>query len=211
MHVVTISATYGAGGALVGPEVAERLGVPFVDRAIPVAVADDLQMTLDDALSRDEQCGGWLSRLLTATAPLSAEWMIGPDHPRSALLPDSAVLRCTEGVIRRTVEGAGGVILGRAAAIVLRDHPGAFHVRLDGDPDRRVRQAMTLQGMSEREAREALGRNDKARTAYVRHFYGADPASPQYYDLVIDSTRVPLKACTELIVAAVEACDRRLI
>ena len=56
-----------------------------------------------------------------------------------------------------------------------------------------------------------MGRNDKARTAYVRHFYGADPASPQHYDLVIDSTRVPLKACTELIVAAVEACDRRLI
>ena len=167
-------------------------------------------MSLDDALSRDEQVGGWLSRLLTATAPLSAEWMIGPDHPRTALLPDSAVLRCTEGVIRRTVEGAGGVILGRAAAIVLRDHPGAFHVRLDGDPDRRVRQAMTLQGMTERDAREALGRNDKARTAYVRHFYAVDPASPQHYDLVIDSTRVPLKACTELIVAAVEACDRRL-
>ena len=96
--------------------------------------------------------------------------MIGPDHPRTALLPDSAVLRCTEGVIRRTVEWAGGVILGRAAAIVLRDHPGAFYVRLDGDPHRRVRQAMTLQGMTERDAREALGRNDNARTAYVRHF-----------------------------------------
>ena len=206
MHVVTISATYGAGGALVGPEVAERLGVPFVDRAIPVAVADDLGIPLDDALSRDEQCGGWLSRLLTATAPLSAEWMIGPEHPRTALLPDSAVLRCTEGVIRKAVAGEGAVILGRAAAIVLRDHPGAFHVRLDGDPDRRVRQAMTLQGMDEHEAREALARNDKARSTYVRHFYNADAASPRYYHLVIDSTAVPLTACTELIVAAVEAC-----
>ncbi len=27
-HVVTISASYGAGGAFVGPAVAERLGVP---------------------------------------------------------------------------------------------------------------------------------------------------------------------------------------
>jgi len=205
MHVVTISATYGAGGALVGPEVAERLGVPFVDRAIPVAVADEMGITVDDALSRDEQCGGWLSRLLTATAPLSAEWMIGPEHPRTALLPDSAVLRCTEGVIRKAVAGDGAVILGRAAAIVLRDHPDALHVRLDGDPDRRVRQAMTLQGMTERDARDALDRNDKARSTYVRHFYGADAASPQHYHLVIDSTRVPLKACTELIVAAVQA------
>ena len=205
MRVVTISATYGAGGALVGPEVAERLGVPFVDRAIPVAVADDLGIPLDDALSRDEQCGGWLSRLLTATAPLSAEWMIGPEHPRTALLPDSAVLRCTEGVIRKAVAGEGAVIMGRAAAIVLRDHPGAFHVRLDGDPERRVRQAMTLQGMTEHEAREALARNDKARSTYVRHFYGADAASPRHYHLVIDSTAVPLKVCTELIVAAAES------
>ena len=65
---------------------------------------------------------------------------------------------------------------------------------------------MTLQGLTERDARDAMARNDKARTTYVRHFYGADPASPQLYDLVIDSTRVPLKACAELIVAAVEAC-----
>jgi hypothetical protein len=169
-------------------------------------VAEDLGITLDDALSRDEQAGGWLSRLLTATAPLSAEWMIGADHPRAALMPDSAVLRCTEGVIRRAVAGDGAVILGRAAAIVLRDHPGAVHVRLDGDPDRRVRQAMALQGMTEDEARDALQRNDKARATYVRHFYGVDPASPRHYHLVVDSTRVPLKACTELIVATVEAC-----
>ena len=61
-HVVTISATYGAGGALVGPAVAERLSVPFGDRAIPVAVADDLGFPLDDVLSSDEQCGGWCGR-----------------------------------------------------------------------------------------------------------------------------------------------------
>jgi cytidylate kinase len=115
------------------------------------------------------------------------------------------VLRCTEGVLRKAVAGDGAVILGRAAAIVLRDHPDALHVRLDGDPERRVRQAMTLQGTTEHDAWDALSRNDKARAAYVRHFYGADAASPQHYHLVIDSTRLPLKACTELIVAAVES------
>jgi cytidylate kinase len=209
MHVVTISATYGAGGAIVGPAVADRLGVPFVDRAIPVAVANDLGITVDDALSRDERVKGWLSRMLAATAPLSAEWMVGPDHARTALLSDVAVLRCTEGAIRKAVSTDGGVILGRAAAIVLRDHPTAFHVRLDGDPERRVRQATRLLGISEQEAEDAMLRNDKARVAYVRHFYGADPASPEHYHLVLDSTRVPLDTCTEIIVAAVESCDRR--
>jgi Cytidylate kinase-like family len=208
MRVVTISATYGAGGGLVGPAVADRLGVPFVDRAIPVAVADDLGISVDDALSRDEQVESWLSRMLVAAAPLSFEWTVGPDHPQTAVLSDAAVLRCTEKIIRE-VGSEGGVILGRAAAIVLRDHPDAVHVRLDGDPDRRAQQASALLGITEREARDALVRNDKARIAYVRHFYGADPASPQYYHVILDSTRVPLDTCTDVIVAAVESCERR--
>ena len=47
--VVTISASYGAGGAYVGPKLAERLGVPFVDRAIPNEVAQRLAVPLTEA------------------------------------------------------------------------------------------------------------------------------------------------------------------
>ncbi|HYB27041.1 MAG TPA: hypothetical protein VEF89_10550 [Solirubrobacteraceae bacterium] len=38
MTLVALSAFNGTGGSVVGPTVAERLGVPFVDRAIPLAV-----------------------------------------------------------------------------------------------------------------------------------------------------------------------------
>lgn len=100
------------------------------------------------------------------------------------------------------------MILGRAAAIVLRDHATALHVRLDGDPERRVRQAMTMLGVSERDARDAMAGNDNARTAYVKHFYRTDPAAPEHYHLVLDSTRIPLEDCTELIVKAAVARTR---
>ena len=40
--VVTLAALYGAGGTVVGPRVAERLGVPFLDRGILTAVAKRL-------------------------------------------------------------------------------------------------------------------------------------------------------------------------
>lgn len=202
MRVVTISATYGSGGSVVGPAVAERLGVPFLDRAIPTAVAGDLGITVEHAMTRDEQAPGWLSRVLAATAPMSAEWMVGSTPPQTAIRPDDRVLACTQSAIRRCVRGEGAVILGRAAAIVLRDHPTALHVRLDGDPERRMRQAMTLLGISEREARDALDRNDRARTAYVRYFYRTDPARSDHYHLVLDSTRISPEACVEIIVAA---------
>ena len=206
-HVVTISASYGAAGAFIGPAVAEKLGVPFLDRAIPVSVANDLRIPLEDALSREEQVQGWLDRMLRVAAPLSQQVvMVSP--PPGALLPDEQVHACTERAIRAGIRERGGVILGRAAAIVLRDHPTALHVRLDGAPERRVRQAMKLLGVSEREARVAMAHNDNARTAYVRHFYRTDPASPEHYHLVLDSTRIPHDHCTEIIIAAAAALRR---
>lgn len=204
MHVVTISATFGAGGSVVGPAVAERLGVPFLDRAIPSSVADDLGIPLEEAVGRDEQVQGRLARFLAAAAPASAEWMIGEGPPRGTLLRDEHLLACTQEAIRRNVTD-GGVVLGRAGAIVLRDHPTALHVRLDGDRERRVGQAMEILGITEHEARESMARNDSARAAYVRQFYRADAAAPEHYHLVLDSTRIPRDTVVDLIVSAATA------
>jgi shikimate kinase len=43
-RVVTLAAFYGAGGTVVGPRVAERLGVAFLDRGILTAVAQRLRV-----------------------------------------------------------------------------------------------------------------------------------------------------------------------
>jgi Cytidylate kinase-like family len=102
MTLVALSASYGAGGSVVGPALAERLGVPFVDRAIPLAVADRLQVAYDDAAAHDEQVNtGWLERLLSGfvggdtgvPAPLPADTFSSEDF-RSAteeVLPRAAV------------------------------------------------------------------------------------------------------------------------
>jgi hypothetical protein len=43
----------------------------------------------------------------------------------------------------------------------------------------------------------------------VRHFYRTDPASPEHYHLVLDSTRIPHDDCIEIIIAAAAAVRRR--
>jgi cytidylate kinase len=70
-----------------------------------------------------------------------------------------------------------------------------------------VRQTATLSGIGEREARRTVDDNDRARHAYVRHFYRVDPADPRLYHLVIDSTTIPVTTCVDLIVIAAEALD----
>ncbi|TDD75685.1 AAA family ATPase [Actinomadura rubrisoli] len=214
MRVVTISATYGARGASVGPAVAERLGLPFVDRAIPETVAGEIGCTLEEALAHDGRAESGIGRILAGAARLPNVAMGGMDVylPDRAIVPPEEFVEHTAGIIRRTAERDGGVLLGRAAAVVLKDRPDALHVRLDGPRERRLAIAAAetsgagaRTGAPGRGVERMLDDNDRARTAYVKHFYGADPADPRLYHLVIDTTRLPASAAVDLIATAARA------
>src|SRR3954452_22448953 len=200
MKIVTISAAYGAGGAVVGPRLAERLGVQFLDRAIPSEVAERLAIPADQSQARDEAIGGLLSRVALRLAPvgLPAGAESAPD-----VVDEDAYRRTTETIIREHATSGEVVVLGRAGALVLRNDPRALHVRLHGPREKRIEQAMRL-GAGEREdVEQRLHETDRAREAYVRHFYHHDPRDPGLYHLTIDSTAIPLEVVVELIERAV--------
>ena len=94
------------------------------------------------------------------------------------------------------------MILGRAAAIVLRDHPTALFVRLDGSFERRVHQAVARGTDSEADVRRLLTHSDRDRAAYFHHLYRADSNDARLYHLVIDSTVLGLDTAVGLILAA---------
>jgi cytidylate kinase len=205
--LITLSAPYGAGGSQVGPEVARRLGLPFLDRAIPTGVAERLSIPLQEAIERDESIGASLARMTI--------WLghVGQAFGAPAVMPGEAAevayRRATEQVILEHARGGGAVILGRGGAAVLRDHPGALHVRLDGPVEARIRQGMLVEGVDRETAERHVTDTDRAREAYVQHFYRVNPRDPQLYHLVIDSTAIPLAACVDMIVGAVEARGAR--
>jgi cytidylate kinase len=199
--VVTLSAGHGAGGSVVGPRVAELLGAPFLDRAIPTAVSNRLAVPLDEVLVHDDRAEHGVGALIASFARIPL--YVGAAAP-ATLVDERAFKEEAERVIRALAD-QGGVILGRAAAIVLAEHPTALHVRLDGPADARVGQAMRLGGLAEREARREQRDADRARAAYVRHFYGADSGDPALYHLVLDSTALDLETCAGLIATAARA------
>jgi cytidylate kinase len=200
--VVTISAAYGAGGSVIGPAVAERLGVAFVDRAVPSAVSERLAVPLEEAESRDQTPPGLLERLVTSAAT-TAQMFAGMPIADEALGED--VFRDTTERILRERAAAGAVILGRGAAMVLREWPDALHVRLTGDVERRIDQAMRLEGLDRDAAEQRLRDADRSRQAYVKFWYRCDPRDMRHYHLALDSTRLPLDTCAELVAAAATA------
>jgi cytidylate kinase len=207
MTVVALSASYGAGGSLIGPELAQRLGVPFLDRAIPIAVAARLEISVDAVAAREQASESWLDRLLRG--------FVGTDVGVPAPLPADAFTsedfrKATEEVLLRQAGTGEGVILGRAAVVVLRDEPRVLRVRLDGPRKARISQAMTLGGIDRESAEQALARLDRTHADYAKQFYGADLGDASLYHLMIDSTAIDTDACVRLIERAAGSLAERV-
>jgi cytidylate kinase len=199
IRTVTISASYGAAGSVVGPAVAEALRMAFLDRAIPMSVAERLSVPLDDALSHDEQVasGFWRGLAYTAMPTLYESGVTAP-----AVMSDETFRQQTELVLRNLADTTGGVILGRGAQFVLADRADVLKVRLDGPVERRIAQAVAGGEGDDATVRRTQRTLDRTRDAYVKRFYRKDPTEAAHYDLVIDSTVIRWELCVEVIVAA---------
>lgn len=201
-RLVTVSASYGAGGSVVAPALARRLGVPFLQRATTSSGGTAEPEPCFERMAPDEADLTPVHRLL---ASFTQAMPAGPTQspPPSRHHDENLRRHCEEGIRGLAADGAG-VILGRGAAVVLGKDRG-FHVRLDGPPGLRVVQGAAVEAISAELARRHMDAADRARTAYVRRLYRADPADPRHYHLVIDSTAIPLDVVTEIILQALAA------
>jgi cytidylate kinase len=203
--VVTVSASFGAGGSRIAPVIAERLGVPFHDRAIPREVARRLAVPESAAVEQEENPPRGLARWLASMVSLGGALPGATVPPAPELLLDPVAYRRHADAALRGFAEHGGVVLGRAGAVALADWPGALHVRLDGPPAARLAAAKAW-GRAEGEDVETVMReSDRAREGYVRHFYGRDARDPDLYHLVLDTTALGLGGAVQVVVAAAQA------
>lgn len=204
MALVTISAAYGALGSEVGRRLADRLDVPFLDRAITAGVAQRLALPLAEAESLDESPATRVERLLASFTQMGSLFGVTPALIE-APTDEATFRRATEDIIRQHAASGSAVIVGRAAMIVLAEHPHVVRVRLTGPRDARIQQAVRLHGLARDEAERQARASDGVREAWVQRFYGRDVKDPSLYDLVINATRFDAEACVELIAQTVAA------
>ncbi len=203
MTIIALSAAYGAAGSRIGPALAERLGVPFIDRGIALAVAERLDISVDDALAHEEPSGkSLLERVLSG--------FLGADPGAPALLPADAVTpedfhRASQQALLSQAATGRGVILGRGAAAALRNDPRVLRVRLTGPVERRIEHAMRVRGLDRDTAERTLRALDRTHADYLRQFYDVDILDPGLYHLVVDATSFGADVCVELIATAADA------
>jgi cytidylate kinase len=206
MTIIALSAAYGAGGSQIGPALAERLGVPFVDRGIALAVAERLEVPVHEALAHEEPShtgsASLLERLLTG--------FVGAYTGGPAPLPAEAVTpadfhRASREALRSQAATGRGVILGRGAVAALRDDPRVLRVRLSGPVNRRIEHAMRVRDIDRETSARTVRALDRAHADYLRQFYDLDINDPGLYHLTVDATAFPTDVCVRLIEHAITA------
>ena len=205
-RVVTLAALYGAGGSAVGPRVAERLGVPFLDRAISSSVAKRAGLPEEAVAEADEEPRSRWHQVVDALGRASP-----PTGASGQLERLDLEERNLHAEIERFLADAsrtGGVVLGRGGAVVLASVPGALHVYLGGSRDARIERVMDVEQTDRETAARRVKAHDRARRDYVRSVYGIEGDNPALYHLMIDAVSLGVEVCVDLIVAASESLTR---
>jgi cytidylate kinase len=178
-----VSATYGAAGSIIGPRLAAALGVRFVDRTV-----SSVDAVASESPSDAEQAAAPPSRWVSSLAQLASS-LPGVPTAGNAVGDPISDMR-SEATTQVTAEAAQGsvLILGRAAAVVLAEHPGAFHIRLDGPVEARIARAQQIEHIDAAEAARRCEITDRLRALFVRRLFSRDASDLGLYHLVLDTT-----------------------
>ena len=212
MAVITVSRQYGSGGDEIAARVCETLGYRLFDKRLMAQVAAELGMSqsrIVDFSEADYRVPGLLERLFVPSDPRLmiplSPWMYdtGITSVELEWLDDDWCARMAEKTILAACEQGNVVLVGRGGQAILRDEPGALHVRVEAPLSERVDRVRDQQHISLKEARKRVTERDRAAAAYLKRFCHIDWADPRHYHLAINSGRWGIEAAAQLIVHAV--------
>jgi cytidylate kinase len=196
--VVTMFEQYGAGATDVGRQVAEALGLPFHGQAFS---SEDLEHAGDDALERNATLVAVYATMGGAYRGFEGRDVVATQQEKYDLV------MANNEVVRRQAD-EGGVIVGRNGAVILADRPNTLHVLLTGSVADRVQRAAREAGIPPEHATRRQQREDEVRAEMSKVLYGWDPRLPDRYDLVLNTSRIPLDGAVDAIVHVVRAMVR---
>ena len=173
--------------------------MPFVDRAIPAAVAEQLSVPVASAEARDELREPLALRLLVGAA--KTEPLFGLEVAGIDLDDEDQFRLATEAALWKLAATTGGVILGRVGAVILARHPRAIHVRVVASRATRYRRVQEYGRLDETAAVRLVDRTDRARVAYAHRLYGADLSDPGLYDLIVATDKLTMEEAAQVVTA----------
>lgn len=207
--VITLSRQLGAGGAEIACGVAAELGLRLVGRqiineAIEGCVIEDIPLDVDESRATTIQRAlDFIRGRPPATANVPVANLSEPGVLSTTRFHADEYYRSVlESILFDLSQQDNVLILGQASQVILRDRPGAFHIRVVAPLNARIKTIQTRFGLITEKAKHAIESSDRARAEYLKRHYKANIDDAKLYDLTINTSKVAPPQAVELILSA---------
>ena len=182
--VITINRELGSGGRTVGRILAEKLGVPFYDKALIKALEEKYHLDTDEIERlKSRKRSWWADFKRVMTVGEAAAYYTGAD---ADLLTTEALFKAEKEILMGIAEEESCVIAGRSAFFILNAHPNHLSVLIQAPIEYRIERLMKKQKISWKDAMKTINKVDKMREEYVKNYANTSRYDSRNYDLVIN-------------------------
>ena len=196
IKVITVSREFGSGGRTIGKLVAERLGWSFYDREIVNAVAQKSGF----AEKFIEENGEYAN----VNSSLLFNLSVGAGAENGVLSLYDEIFNAQSQIIRDAADKGNCVIVGRCADFILSDRDDCLNVFIYSDTESRKKRIIEVYGENNKPIEKRIRDKDKRRKVYYKSFTGNKWGEMKNYHLAMDSGRIGLEKCADMIVEAVK-------
>ena len=185
--VITINRELGSGGRTVGRILAEKLGVPYYDKALIKPLEEKFDMTLDQIEKLKGNNRSWWEEIkrvliLGENAANSSEYY---DEENKRLVTSEAVLKAEKEILQSIANEESCVIAGRSAFFITNGHQNHLNVFIQASMEYRIKRLMAKRGLTEKEAKKVIREVDEMREEYLKNNAHTSRYDTHNYDLVI--------------------------
>ncbi|MDD3138501.1 MAG: cytidylate kinase-like family protein [Lachnospiraceae bacterium] len=186
--VITISRQYASGGRTIGKMVADKLGIPLYDTEI---IKDTMKKTglPAEMVEAAEQ---------RVTNSFLFNLAMGVDDAHNHM---KQIEKAEHEIIQGYVKKEPCVIVGRSANFVLEEKD-SINVFVFSDIKDRISYAASHYDVEEKQAKLMIEKTDRERKMHAMSFYSKEWGNKNNYDLLMNSGKLGIEKCVELIVNA---------
>lgn len=187
--VITINRELGSGGRTVGRKLAEKLGVPYYDKALIEALQKEYDLSVEKIEKLKGTKHSWwddVVRILDVGSGGGNCYMPQKADKADTLTTDE-VFKTETLILQNLAAEKSCVVAGRSGFFIFRNHPNHLSVFIQASMPYRIQRLMRKQNMSEEEARKTIEKVDKMRENYVKKCTGTSRYDTRNYDLVISA------------------------
>ena len=205
--VITINRELGSGGRTVGRLLAEKLGVPFYDKAVIKALQEKYNISPEEIERLKGRKHGWwadVERILKIDSGMGMNYYLPQKGDAPDLLTTDEMFKTETLILQDLAAEESCVVAGRSGFHVFRLHPNHLSVLIQASMESRVERIMRKQNMTEEEARKTIERVDKMRENYVKKYTGTSRYDTRNYQLVISADGKTEEQMADLIMQYIE-------